>query len=255
MNKRTTFATCVTLGAMRILLPTWASGQQVEGLPPTQDLFATQLVGSGEDLYINLEPDSATGHTALDNQCKALFWHHMYLFENYAHAAAYVWKLKPFLPDTTLIQARLDSAFTADTAFTRLYGRSLAKEPVADLPIDSALKIAAHFFYLHSDLGKPTVHVCVGINKVKSLSTDPSHPYHAAFCYQTIWDLDDHFALLDKVKGPYSKEFKKTPPTEARILEVEQLVYTGMAELPALRQLLIDSYERKKAYLNFRLLY
>ena len=133
--------------------------------------------------------------------------------------------------------------------------KALEGHALADLPIDSALKIAAHFFYLHSDKGKPVVHICVGINKVKMLSSEAAHPYHAAFCYQTIWGLEDHFKLLDNVKAPYSKEFKKKPPTDARILEVEQMVYTGMAQLPELRQALIDTYERNKAFLNFRLVY
>lgn len=43
--------------------------------------------------------------------------------------------------------------------------------------------------------------------------------------------------------------------TEARILEVERSVYEGMAALPELRQALIDSYERSKDHLNFRLVH
>ncbi|MBK9276278.1 MAG: hypothetical protein IPM49_17300 [Flavobacteriales bacterium] len=219
------------------------------------DLFALQVNGSGDDAYINLEPDSTTANTALDSQCAALFWHHMYLFDNYAKTASYVWKLKPLLPDTVLIRTKIDSSFTADTAFTTIYSKAITKAPVADLPIDSALKIAAHFFYLHSENGKPVVHVCVGFNKVSDLLPGPAHPYHAAFCYQTIWQMKDQFALLKKVKAPYSKEFKKKPPTEARIQEVEQLIYAGMAEQPALRTALIDTYERTREHLNFRLVY
>lgn len=221
----------------------------------TADLFSMQVIGSGADRYINLEPDSTTGFSALDTQCAALYWHHMYLFESYAKTASYVWKLQPLLPDTALIRTRLDSAFTADTAFTELYSKAITKAPVADLPIDSALNIAAHFFYLHSEKGKPIVHICVGFNKVKDLMPGPAHPYHAAFCFQTIRQIKDQFALLKKVKAPYSKEFKKKPPTEARILEVEQLVYAGMAQQPALRQALIENFERNKVHLNFRMVY
>jgi hypothetical protein len=221
----------------------------------TADLFALQVNGSGDDAYINLEPDSTTGNTALDTQCAALFWHHMYLFDNNAKTASYVWTLRPLLPDTTLIRTKIDSSFTADTAFTTLYSKAITQAPVADLPIDSALKIAAHFFYLHSENGKPVVHVCVGFNKVSDLLPGPAHPYHAAFCYQTIWQMKDQFALLKKVRAPYSKEFKKKPPTEARIQEVEQLIYAGVAEQPALRTALIDTYERTREHLNFRLVY
>lgn len=211
--------------------------------------------GSGDDAYINLEPDSTTGSATLDTQCAALFWHHMYLFDNNAKTASYVWKLRPLLPDTTRIRTKLDSSFTADTAFTTLYSKAITKAPVADLPIDSALKIASHFFYLHSENGKPVVHVCVGFNKVSELLPGPAHPYHAAFCYQTIRQMKDPFALLKQVKAPYSKEFNKKPPTEARIREVEQLIYAGMAQQPALRQALIDTYECNKAHLNFRLVH
>lgn len=223
--------------------------------PPTKDLFTTRVVGSGTDRYINLEPDSTTGHPALDARSKALFWHHMYLFENFSNTAAYVWKLTSLLPDTPLIQARLDSSFAADTAFTKLYARAMTGERVDPLPIDSALKIAAHFFYLHSERGKPVVHVCVGINKVKALSQEIAHPYHAAFCYQAIWRMKDNFQVLKKVKAPYSKEFKKRPPTEARIQEVEALIYSGMASRPELRKALIDTYERSKEHWNFELVY
>jgi len=238
-----------------LLVPRAINAQDSGTLPRTTDLFSMRVVGTGADRYINLEPDSATGYAVLDTQCAALYWHHMYLFENYAQTAVSVWKLEPLLPDTAVIQARLNSSFTADTAFTKLYNTALTKEPVADLRIDSALKIAAHFYYLHSDKGEPILHVCVGINKVMSLSTFPSHPYHAAFCYQVIWQLDDSDDLLKKVRSPYSKEFKKDRPTEERIKEVEQLIYAGMADLPELRQALIASYERNKAHLNFRLLY
>jgi hypothetical protein len=221
----------------------------------TSDLFSMQVIGSGPDRYINVAPDSTTGASALDRRSAALWPGLMYLFENHSKTAAYVWELQPLLPDTELIRAHIDSSFSADTAFSRMYAKALMKEPVANLSIDAALRIAAHFFYLHSDNGKPVVHICVGINKVNTLSTDDAHPYHAAFCYQAIWEMDDYSPLLNKVKGPYSKEFKEHPPSEQRILEVEQLIYAGMAALPDLRQVLIDTYVRHKDHLNFQLVY
>lgn len=221
----------------------------------TSDLFSMQVIGSGSDRYINLAPDSTTGAIALDRRIAALWPGLMYLFENHAKTAAYVWKLEPLLPDTALIRAQIDSSFSADTVFNRMYAKALMKEPVADLPIDTALRIAAHFFYLHSDNGEPVVHICVGINKVKGLSTNDAHPYYAAFCYQAIWEMDDYSSLLNKVKGPYSNEFKEQPPSEQRILEVEQLIYAGMAAQPELRQVLIDTYVRHKDHLNFQLVY
>ena len=179
----------------------------------------------------------------------------MYLFENRSNTASTVWKLEKFLPDTSLIQARIDSSFNADTAFASIYMGALAKTPVASLSIDSALRIAAHFFYLHSENDAPIMHICVGINKVNDLSGTIAHPYHAAFCYQTIWEMEDYSPLLNKVKDPFSEEFKAHPPSEQRIMEVEQLIYTGMAAQPELRQALIATYDRHKEHLNFQLVY
>lgn len=239
---------------LSVMIPcgSWA---QTNAATRIRDRFAMQVVGTGADAYISLEPDSSSGDAEMDARSAALYHALVYLHENYANTASYVWKLQPLLPDRALIQARIDSSFAADTAFSTLYARALDRTPVPDLPIDSALKIAAHFFYLHSDNDKPVVHVCVGINKVKELMSGYGHPYHAAFGYQTIWQMKDQFALLKKVKAPYSKEFKKKPPTEARIQEVEALIYTGVANRPELRQALIDCYERNKEHLNFELVY
>ena len=239
---------------LSVMIPcgSWA---QTNASTRISDRFAMQVVGTGADAYISLDPDSSSGDAEMDARSAALYHALVYLHENYANTASYVWKLQPLLPDRALIQARIDSSFTADTAFTTLYARALDRTPVPDLPIDSALKIAAHFFYLHGDNGKPVVHVCVGINKVKELMSGYGHPYHAAFCYQTIWQMKDQFALLKKVKAPYSKEFKKKPPTDARIQEVEVLMYEGMAEQPALRTALIGTYQRLQEHLNFRLVF
>lgn len=231
------------------------TAQQTSIISPTEDLFELKVMYDGDKPYLSLEPDSLPGDAALNARCTALWPSLMYLFENYANTAVYIWKLQKLLPDTATIQARVDSSFTADTAFTTLYQRAVARERVAPLSIDSALMIASHFFYLHSEKGKPVVHICVGINKVKELSAASAHPYHAAFCYQVIWEMEDYSALLNAVKAPYSKEFNKRNPSEARILEVEPLIYAGMASQPELRRALIDCYERNKEHLNFELVY
>jgi hypothetical protein len=229
--------------------------QQNVYTPATKDLFGLKVMRSGTQSYLSLDPDSLPGDATLNARCTAIWPALMYLLENYANTAAYIWKLEKLLPDTAAIQARVDSSFTADTAFTRLYQRAVTRERVAPLSIDSALHIASHFFYLHSEQGKPVVHICVGINKVKGLSAQDAHPYHAAFCYQVIWQMEDYSKLLNAVKAPYSKEFKKRKPSEARILEVEPLIYAGMANQPELRRTLIDCYERNKEHLNFELVY
>ncbi|HQW05419.1 MAG: hypothetical protein IPH05_06175 [Flavobacteriales bacterium] len=248
----TKIALLISLGT--ILSLSMAAQQNVPALP-TKELFEQKVMHDGDKPYLSLEPDSLPGDAALNARCTALWPSLMYLFENYATTATYIWKLGKMLPDTATIHARVDSSFTADTAFTTLYQRAVARERVSPISIDSALNIASHFFYLHSEKGEPVVHICVGINKVKELSAALAHPYHAAFCYQVIWEMEDYSALLNAVKAPYSKEFKKRKPSEARILEVEPLIYAGMADQPELRRALIACYERNKGHLNFELVY
>lgn len=245
----------VWLISFGIFLSSPMAAQQHEKTLPTKDLFDLKVMYDGNTPYLSLEPDSLPGDAALNTRCTALWPTLMYLFENYANTAAYIWRLEKLLPDTLTIQARVDSSFAVDTAFSKLYQRALDREPVASLSIDSALLIASHFFYLHSEKGKPVVHICVGINKVKKLSKSLAHPYHAAFCYQVIWEMKDYSTLLNAVKAPYSKEFKKHKPSESRILEVEPLIYAAMAEQPELRRALIACYERHKEHLNFALVY
>lgn len=243
------------MAACTMLWTATSSAQENLTGPPLKDLFELSVIHEGDEHYLSLAPDSTPGDAELNRRCTAMWPYLMYIFENRSKTASTVWKLENFLPDTSLIQARIDSSFNADTAFASIYMGALAKTPVAPLSIDSALHIAAHFFYLHSENDAPVMHICVGINKVSDLSASSAHPYHAAFCYQTIWEMEDYSPLLNKVKGPFSEEFKAHPPSEQRILEVEQLIYAGMAAQPELRQALIDTYHRNKEHLNFQLVY
>lgn len=241
--------------AFTMLLAATGQAQGNRTLPPLKDLFELSVIQDGDESYLNLAPDSTPGDAELNRRCTAMWPYLMYLFENRSNTASTMWKLEKFLPDTSFIQSRIDSSFNADTAFASIYIGALTKAPVAPLSIDSALRIAAHFFYLHSEDGAPIMHICVGINKVNDLSASSAHPYHAAFCYQAIWEMEDYSPLLNKVKGPYSEEFKAHLPSDQRIMEVEQLIYDGMAAQPELRQVLIDTYERHKEHLNFKLVY
>ncbi len=245
---------------MRFLLPLLflVSGTvraQGPPLPPLTDLFQARIAHYDGRSYLNVEPDTMPGDAALNARCAALWPSLMYLHSNYSETFKQEYKLNDLLPDTAAVMKGLKELFEADTAFERIYGRALNREMVAPLSIDSALLIAAHFYYLHSMEGRPAIHLCVGINEVQKLANGPAFPYHAAFCYLAIYRLDDPFSLMEEVKAPYSKEFKEQPPTEARILEVQRIIYDGMERLPALREALIKAYAAHAEHLNFVLRY
>lgn len=152
------------------------------------------------------------------------------------------------------MRQRFAERMAEDTAFQQLYLRSVNREMVAPLPIDSALRIAAHFYYVHMMDGQPAVHICVGINKVKGLSTAEAHPYHAAFCYMAIRMMKDASTPYARVRGTFAEEVK-AGVSEERLAHIEQEVYERIAALPLMRQVLIDTYVRKAKHLNFELIY
>lgn len=203
--------------------------------------------------YVTFEPDSAQEDPAIRSRCAALWNYRDYLYQNYANASMKGKVMGELYPDTAAIWSRFKAYMAEDTAFTRMYLRAFASERVAPLHIDSALRIASHFYYVHRDNGKPTVHICIGINKVKELGRSEAHPQYAAFCYMTIWEMEDNVVLYQKVRGPFADEVKKGVSDE-RLSEIEQEVYARIAALPELRQALIDTYARKAKYMPFELI-
>lgn len=209
------------------------------------DLFTFDVIEGETGAYINTGPDSLPPDPSLHARCTALWPYHLYLYSIFSDTYAHDQKLQEMLPDTSAIRQRLRSLLEAETDFKELYLRSIRTVQLAPLPIDSALRIAAHFYYLH---------ICVGINKVRELSASPDHPHHAAFCYMTIWEMEDSFGPWSAAKAPFAEELKAKPSAE-RIEEIKQEVYLRIAALPEMRQALIDNYERKKEHLNFELVY
>ncbi|HQV53696.1 MAG: hypothetical protein IPI00_02320 [Flavobacteriales bacterium] len=221
---------------------------------PFTDRFTLSVYEYEGESYLNFEPDSMPGTTQLNEKCTALYNFNNYLFSNFSKADGQTWKLRALLPDTNAIRASLNATLIADTAFQRLYMRSLNREMVEPLPIDSAMKIAAHFFYLHRVDGTASFHICVGINEVLQLSRSVAHPYHAAFCYMAIWAMDDAMELLLMNVAPFRPELKKDDVTDAQIKARELETYELMANSPELRNAILEEYERKAKYLNFELI-
>lgn len=217
------------------------------------DLFTFEVINDQGASYINTGPDSLPSDPSLHARCTALWPYHFYLYSIFSNTYGHEEELQAMLPDTVALAARFDSLLQAETRFKDLYLRSLTDQRIASLHIDSAIRIAAHFYYLHLYDGEPTLHLCVGINKVRELSNTADHPHHAAFCYLTIWEMEDSFAPFDQVKTPFAEELKGQP-TKQRVAEIEQELYKRIAALPEVRQALIATYERKAPYLNFELL-
>jgi len=219
---------------------------------PFTDLFTIRVDSAGGETYLNMQPDSVPGDSQLNARCTALYNYHDYLFENYAQV---LWKEKELLailPDTVAMRTKFHALLESDTAFRKLYMRSIDQDTVAPLPMDSAFWIAAHFFYLHRMNGRPTAHICVGINKVKEMSGTVAHPYHAAFCFMAVWGMDDTFGLLDQAIGSFKDELK-TNPSDERLIEMQHAVYHTLAHSPELRKAVLDTYKQKARYLNFKL--
>ncbi len=218
------------------------------------DLFKVDILNWEGETYLNTGPDSLKTDTTCGLLRTALWNFHGYLFSNYADAMRHNNTLLAFLPDTAALREKFNALLHADTAFQRIYLRSIHRDMVAPLDLDSALRIAAHFFYLHRMGEDVTMHVCVGINKVQTLSTSPAHPYHAAFCYMTIWGMEDFMTVFRNRIEPIRTELKEKNLSDERLLELEQAVYDMMASDPELRKALLNEYDKKAQYLNFELM-
>lgn len=218
------------------------------------ELFKYKVQGKGNAAHFHVEPDSTQLKGEEHKRYAALYWANDYLYNNYSNLYRHGKELVALRGKPKELRAQFARRFAEDSAFQHIYMRSVEREMIAPLHIDSALRIASHFYYVHKMDGQPTVHICVGINKVKDLSTAMEHPYYAAFCYMAICGMQDVRAPYKLVREPYAEEVK-TGVSDARLEEIEQEVYTRVAALPMLRQVLIDTYERKAKYLNFELLY
>ena len=220
---------------------------------PFHDLFRVEARSYDGRKYLNIEPEKIKPNDGLGAQVRAVPEFYEYLYENYTEMYRHQQELLALLPDEAALQKRFGELMDADTVLRRIYLRPLRKEKVDALPLDSALRIAAHFFYVHRMEGKVTMHICIGINEVQQLSASQSHPYHAAFCYMAVWGMKDKMDLFEKVAAPYRAEMRANP-TDERLHEVEEMVYEAMTHDPELRKAVLKEYERNAKYLNFELL-
>ncbi|MBK9058774.1 MAG: hypothetical protein IPL81_02435 [Flavobacteriales bacterium] len=213
-------------------ISTMGSFAQTKETVPFTDLFTIRVDTAGGEAYLNVGPDSIPGNSQLNARCTALWHYHSYLFDNYAKVYDEDQQLLALLPDTVAMRTKFHTLLDADTAFQHLYMRSIDHVTVAPLPLDSAMWIASHFFYLHRVNGRPSVQICTGVNKVKEMSEDPDQPQYAAFCYMVIRGMEDPYALLSQVIEPYRAELKDNPSDE-RLSELENTVYDAITRSPS----------------------
>ena len=216
------------------------------------DLFSLKIAEYQGMPYLNTGIDSMLGHADLEARFSALWAYHAYLYDNYAEAFRRERELLKLLPDTHAVRAGYDDLLLADTAFQRLMAPSLHGTRVAPLHIDSAMRITAHFYYVHREGEKVVTHVCTGFNRVLDLGTSFDAAHHAAFGYMVVRNMDDPYAPYTPVIEPFRQEMRADPSDE-RVKELEQLVYERMAQSAELRAAIIAEYERKAAYLPFEL--
>lgn len=247
-NKRRLSAIIVVLVATLT-----ASAQHRADELPFHQLFRVEAQSYGGEKYLEIKPEKLKGDKQLGPMLAALADYNAYIYENYTQMHRHQRELLALLPDEAALRNRFNELMDADTALQRICMRTLRGEKVAALPLDSALRIAAHFFYVHRMEGEVTMHVCIGINKVQEMSTAPAHPYYAAFCYMAIWGMRDKMRLFAQVIEPYRAEMRANPSDE-RLHEMELLVYDAMAREPALRKAVLKEYAKKGKYLPFELI-
>ncbi len=220
---------------------------------PLSRLFPVQVDTYEGRHFLSVEPDSMRGHAVHEAPCSALWAYHMYLFDNYSGLYQFTAELAELRSDTAQLNARYHSLMEADTAFQQVMGPIMHGTHVPPLHLDSALRIAARFYYVHKEGDQVVTHVCSGINKVKDMGTTVADAHHAAFCYMAIRNMDDLYGPYMPVVEPYRKELRKNP-AEARIREVEAIVYAEVARSTLLREALIHAYDRTSVHLPFVLI-
>lgn len=232
----------------------WTVGHAVQAQDQAQqpaDRFKV-IFGQGEEgLYLYAAPDSGSFDPRWPGRDTALWAFDAYLFDNYATVHRHLFELKQALPDSTAIRARFKGMLEADTAFARMFRNAIPDRPVPAIRMDSLLRIAAHFFYLHRMGERVTAHICTGINQVRKLPQNAGSPYYAAFCFQVIRSSEDPFAILHRAKDAIPDSIYKDMPDEA-LHRAEHGIYDQAAADPELRRLLLDAYAAKKHYLNFK---
>jgi hypothetical protein len=135
---------------MAVLVATLTtSAQQRADDLPFHKLFSVEVKSYGGEKYLEILPEELKNDKLRGPMLTALADYNAYIYENYTQMYRHQTELLALLPDEAALRNRCNALMDADSALQRIYMRTLRKEKVAPLPLDSALWIAAHFFYVH----------------------------------------------------------------------------------------------------------
>lgn len=201
--------------------------------------------------YFEALPDSLLSDASLSPFATNLWAYNTYLYNNYSVASKNDSILSSLLPDTVKLRSEFSSLLETDSKFQDIFYTSFNKVSIPPIHIDSIQKIMARFFYLHRlPNDKIVMHFCATINEVFELKQTEYSPYYNAFCYMSLRDKPMFDALYNDIAHYLPTE------TDNKILEDSKNGnYDIISKHPVIRQMLIDEYESKKQYLNFRILY
>ena len=164
------------------------------------------------------------------------------------------WYEDSYSPDTTETKQAFTETLKKDNVFKTIFFKAFNQVPVADIGIDSLQKIAARFIYLHRlDDGEITTLFCTAINEVKALKQTAASPYYNAFCYSVIRNLTE--AGWDKIYSEMvnsSKIDTDISDTDLDKLKYQNYKHFGVSN--TFRKLILAEYEKRKNYLNFKVL-
>lgn len=148
-----------------------------------------------------------------------------------------------------------------DSVMTRLSDKILQKPGYKDsiVSFNEVLDAAVKFFYFHKikSTGKHAAHICIEINGIKE--TEPVRkPFLEAFAYQSIFShLDDGKYNMYNL---FREEMKKLRPlnwgaedNDAKVYRIQGAIYAVMFRNEKLKKLLIESYQKNKAVLPFKI--
>jgi len=198
-----------------------------------------------------VEPDSLLKNSELSAYASSMWAFNMYLFENYSIESSKNHLLDSLLVDTFNLKLMHKELLLKDSSFQKIFFKAFNKTLIPSIHVDSIQKIMARFFYLHRlPNRKIETHFCATINEVLKMEQTENTPYYNAFCFMVLRNQKPFDKLNRYITTTLPQDIDDKLVEEARIKNYEIL-----SVHPMLRQMIIDEFESKKAFLNFTILY
>ncbi len=202
-----------------------------------------------------VDPDSLK-HTQMKKFGENMYAFSLYLYDNYCQLKKpeNIEYLEKFLPDTIAVKEAFNDKLKKDTAFIKIYHDFLNMKGMPDIDINDIQEIAARFYFVHNVNGKLRMFRCTLKNEVLNMEQTKASPYYNAFCFMVVRNSDrkDWYSVKDDL-APYYNADKNINEEEAE--KIKNQVYENLSHSEAYKQDIINEYELRKKYLNFKLLY